>query len=99
MAANNWDQLAEELGDEAFDTIRHNFGRKLDSFRDARATVSITQDIYDKLTHVTLQDDPFETLPDNCANSIFIATVDGTEYLVNTEGFSYSRYIAKVKVI
>jgi hypothetical protein len=95
----NWDHLYNTLGEEAFIAVRHGDGRKLDTFRDAHATVKITRDIYDKLDRVTLEDDPFETLPEHCQGSIFIATVGGIEYLVNTEGFSYCRYIAKAEMV
>lgn len=97
-SANNWDNLFNDLGAEAFNSIRHDFGRKLDTFRDATKTVSIASNVYARLDHLAVEDDPFDELPERFVNSIFIAELNGKEYLVNTEGFSYCRYIAKVKI-
>lgn len=61
----------------------------------------MTQELIDKLGVLELETDssPFDELPDQFAGGVFVAKVGEKLYLVNTEGFSYSRYIANVTVV
>lgn len=95
---DNWAKLEALLGEEDFNLVRHDEDRKLESFEDANATVTIPVRVAALLPHAILDDDPFGDLPTDCENSIFIAFVNSNKYLVNTEGFGYSRYIAKLAV-
>jgi hypothetical protein len=100
----NWDKLQVLLAPDEFETVRHSGVRKTDNWRDAeQAVVYVKRSVVDKLAHATFDEDsnPFDTLSDQLADSIFVAHVDSIKYpiLVNTEGFSYSRYIAKLIIV
>ncbi len=97
MAAN-WDNLQERLGKDLFDKVRHSSGRKLEDFDEARQTVTLLASEAAQLD-VTEVEDIWDDLPDKYADSIFIAAVGERRFLVNTEGFSYCRYVAKLRVV
>lgn len=99
MARDNWSMLQVRMGEQLFESVCHHYGRKLDSFHEAcENTVTISKEAYNLLDYVLLYDDTGAELPSHVAGGIFVAEVDGVKYLVNTEGYSYSRYIAKLKV-
>ena len=98
MPNHKWEEVKQLAGNDWL-IIRHGEGRKLGQWKEANSTLTISKECYDNLTKIDLSyTSPADTLPDGVTGSIFIAIVDGVEYLVNTEGYFYSRYIAKVDV-
>ena len=97
--SSNWDHLEATFTSDEIKLIQHDCGRDLDSFTDADETVKLPESVYNRLPRVEVfEDDTFDDLPEPVAGSIGIITYDGVEYLVNTEGYEYARYVALVKV-
>lgn len=97
----NWDKLKLVLPTETFNHICHGYGCKLSSWEDATDVVKISDYIYNLLMKIRLprNSTPVDDLPDEAQDvDLFIAIVDNDQYLVNTEGFEYCRYVAKVEV-
>lgn len=84
-------------------TLRHSLGRKLDNFADAplfNRTGEVTMEEWNSLPHThDACDSPFDGCSLRDAFLFFYHRPnDGKVYLVNTEGFSYHRYIAEVNL-
>lgn len=95
--------IAELLNADAQKLIRHDAGSKSDEWTGYQSeTVEISQDLANLLGPVfdiPAGFSPMDGLPDQFQDSVFIAKrFDGQLFLVNTEGFDYSRYIAFVKI-
>ena len=77
---------------------RHWFGRKLDSWEEAncgRYVIIDTKDLKQLVTYDSKQEkleDPFSDLPRNHP-MVFLVKNGKRLYLVNTEGYDYSRYV------
>lgn len=96
-------QLNELLTDDEYGLVRHDFGRKCGEFSEADhyPPVAVPAELVTRLGVMEMEegDDPFMELPDRFADSIFIARFPNDKlYLVNTEGFSYCRYIVPCTV-
>jgi hypothetical protein len=94
----NWTDLFSTFSEEEMLVIRHGEGRKLGEYTDVNDVITVTQATYDKLAKFETVNDTFKELPAKLCGSIFVAIVQGIEYLVNTEGFNYARYVAKLEV-
>lgn len=79
----------------------HHHGRKLDSFDQADDVVYVRRVDYDLLTKIDLDpsDNPFTEMSLPRGDSVFVARHNGNEYLVNTEGFAYCRYVAQLRLV
>lgn len=101
MTQSRWSNQVEDLGEETFTRIRHDYGRKCGEWTECHSepTLKVPHDVLNQLKTVYLPADstPFDELPDSVVGIIFVANVGGTSYLVNTEGHTYSRYICRVK--
>ena len=100
-----FDDLKDKLTDAEYNTVRHNFGRKLGEFSEANGgpVIKLSADLVYRLGVLDLFPDdepsPFDQLPDQFADSVFVARFPGGKmYLVNTEGYSYCRYITPCTV-
>lgn len=90
----------DKFSSEEIDILRHDYGRKCLDWSENRS-VCLSNELYNKLVKWTVPPNfyPCDTLPEDIQkNNFFIAKTPETEYLVNTEGFSYSRYISKIIV-
>ncbi len=97
----HYSNLQANLTEDEYNLARHDYGRKCSEWSEADGTVEMTQELIDKLGVLEFETDssPFDELPDQFAGGVFVAKVGEKLYLVNTEGFSYSRYIANVTVV
>ena len=97
----NWQGQQERFGEETFNNLRHDYGRKCCEWKECHRDpiIELPPEVYNALDKLDVTGTiPFDGLPEEFADSIFIAVNGDQEYLVNTEGFSYSRYIARVSV-
>jgi hypothetical protein len=103
MKWKDLETLSEKFDVTVRDTVRHDYGRKCDQWTQARGTVTLTQAVVDALGtyEIPKGTGPFDDLPEEFAGGIFVANncASGRKYLVNTEGFDYSRYIANLKIV
>ena len=91
---------------EIINKYRHDCNRKSTTIEEVDDTVIVVpkQDaevmgIYKAESLGLTAEDPFGDLPDRLANQmVFILEVDGVLYLINTEGYSYCRYVAKCEI-
>ena len=97
----HYSELQANLTEDEYNLVRHDYGRKCGEWSEADGTVEMTQELIDKLGVLEFEtgSSPFDELPDQFAGGVFVAKVGEKLYLVNTEGFSYSRYIADVKMV
>lgn len=94
-----FDVLRKQFGNN-MKLIQHGYGRKCSSWKECHeeGIYKLPHSIYDLLDVVDLSGTiPFDDLPNNVTGGIFIAIVDGEQYLVNTEGYHYNRYIVRVR--
>lgn len=98
--ATNWDNLQANLPAELWQKVRHDYGRKQDRWT-SNGTVTLKASEAELLQTYTVPKgaSPFEELPAEFADSIFIAQVGKSRFLVNTEGYSYCRYVAKLRIV
>ncbi len=98
--ATNWDNLYANLPVELWQKMRHNYGRRQYHWT-SNGTVTLKASEAELLQTYTVPKgwSPFSDLPDEFADSIFIAQVGKSRFLVNTEGYSYCRYIAKLRIV
>ena len=97
MNVYNWAGL--EVTQEEWDNVCHGFGRKLDRWSAVKEVVTVSKDLFDRLPKLLdVGDTPFDELPARLHRTIFVAVRKGKKYLVNTEGYSYCRYVALLKV-
>jgi hypothetical protein len=83
---------------------RHDYNRKSDSFEeiDGPELIVAQQDadamgVYD--ADALGVEDPFDDIPERLGDQmVFILKFNDVLYLVNTEGYSYCRYVAKCKI-
>lgn len=101
----HYDDLQTKLTEDEYNLVRHDYGRKCCDWDEADGQIEMTQELIDKLGVLDMKDDvgnvygPMDELPEQFAGGVFVATVGNKRYLVNTEGFSYCRYIANVTVV
>lgn len=92
--------------DELWIKHRHDYNRKSSDWEEASYGEVIIEEadarrmpIY-RVEDVGGVDSPLEIcFPDGKKNMICIVIRDGHGYLVNTEGFSYARYIVPVRIV
>lgn len=96
----SWNVLCESLGERLFNKISHDYGRKRDSW-ESNGTVVLKASEAEELDIYVVPDGvvPMCELPEAYQDSIFIAQVGKRRFLVNTEGYSYCRYIAKLRIV
>lgn len=102
MIMLKWDDLHRTLTKTEWNLLRHEYGRKCYSWDDLEddEVVRIPSYLAELLGTFEVPEgqSPMETLPNEFSDSIFIAElIDGRKFLVNTEGFDYCRYIAKLE--
>ena len=98
---DNWADCMAALTYEESNLVRHGFCRKPDNWTDVDMTVTLPVHTAEKLKVMIVEEgqDPMDDLPDQYADSVFIAQFpDGEQFLVNTEGFNYCRYVAKLEL-
>lgn len=100
MSTDNWEDLKSTLSKDEWDTVRHDYGRKRNEWEDANDVMIISQSLANKLTTFELDpsSSPFDDLPPGASGGIFIAKVGNKNYLVNTEGYDYARYIVQLNI-
>lgn len=98
--ATNWDNLYANLPVELWQKMRHNYGRRQYHWT-SNGTVTLKASEAELLEVYTVPArwSPLEALPPEFTDSIFIAQVGKSRFLVNTEGYSYCRYIAKLRIV
>lgn len=111
MNTVKWDELHNTITKAEWNLLRHDYGRKcfswddVDIFKDdpdfEDEVVRVPSYLADRLGTFKVPEgqSPMDSLPNEFSDSIFIAElVDGRKFLVNTEGFDYCRYIAKLEI-
>jgi hypothetical protein len=92
-----------EYTDFEFSLIKHFCGRNTEDWKQAEyyvEPIQIFRSLYDKLpkfdvSHIT----PKDKLPEDIYKKrFFIAKHGNKEFIVNTEGYPYSRYVAPIEV-
>lgn len=96
MEQGNWDSLQNTLTYQEFGLIRHNCGRRVGSWDDVDESIELSSALVKKLPVLHTDKEPMDNLPPEFSNSIFIAILNGDQFLVNTEGYNYCRYIARL---
>lgn len=78
--------------------LRHDYGRKCSEFSDAPVVIVRESDLagLQRFTaeEIGVVDSPFDDISN--MPLVFILEFEGDEYVVNTEGFNYCRYIFKI---
>jgi hypothetical protein len=83
---------------------RHDYNRKSSSFEDIDGPeIVVTQQDADAMGIYDADaigvEDPFDDIPERLGDqAVFILRFKDALYLINTEGFSYCRYVAKCKI-
>lgn len=91
----------ENLTSEDVKILQHEQGRELNDWDEADDYICITPILYNKLVKWDVPPNFYacDKLPEDISkNQFFIAKTCEREYLVNTEGFSYARYVSKLIV-
>lgn len=97
----NWNST-KFLSAEWRDKIRHDYGRKCTEWHQTTDTVTIPSALAQMLGCYIIPhgSGPLDDLPPEFAQGIFIAfnMPTGELFLVNTEGYDYCRYIARLVI-
>lgn len=97
---SNWNEVCSRFSESEWNLLRHSHHRNFTCLDDVKIEVVVPFGTYAKLNVDWNGWLGVEKLPSHLADTIFVGVSDdGTEYLINTEGHDYCRYIARLVVV
>lgn len=103
MSSTNWNAVYNRLSPDEWCKVRHGNGHKCSDWEDCHhdGVTVLKRSTFDKLDKYepNCYTTPFTTLPVGYAGGVFVIIIKGRRYLVNTEGYTYCRYISLLRVI
>lgn len=96
-----WDKVRESFPADVVENLRHDFGRKINDPRDTNGSVELSKATIDAVGVFRAPDDfdCMDDLPSEFAGGMFVLEYKGELFAVNTEGYGYCRYVARIGVL